>query len=84
MPFSSDEDSSFSFQTNFGLDKVKTFQSLYLLLPRGDIMKSLFAKYDRNQMYCFTFRDFLLMRGRLAEPAARRINKEDLFKVSVT
>ena len=55
--------------------------SLYLLLPRSELLKSLFAIYDRNQTYCFTFRDFLYIRATRAAPALEKLNISKLFKV---
>ena len=45
-------------------------------------MKQLFAIYDRNQMYCFTFRDFLYIRGTRADPALESIDLDNIFNVS--
>ena len=51
-------------------------------MPRGELMKQLFAIYDRNQMYCFTFRDFLYIRGTRADPALESIDLDNIFNVS--
>lgn len=57
--------------------------SLYLLLPRSELLKSLFAIYDRNQTYCFTFRDFLYIRATRAAPALENLNISNIFKVKI-
>ena len=61
--------------------KVYIRISLYLLLPRSELLKLLFAIYDRNQTYCFTFRDFLYIRATRAAPALEKLNVSKLFKV---
>lgn len=53
---------------------------LYLLLPRSELLKSLLAIYDRNQSWCFSFRDFLYIRATRAAPALERLNISNLFK----
>ena len=45
-------------------------------------MKQLFAIYDRNQMYCFTFRDFLYIRGSRSQPALDNLDMDNLMNVS--
>ena len=68
-----------SFKTS---DEFLNLKSLYLLLPRSELMKELFAVYDRNQMYCFTFRDFLFIRGSRADPALESLDLDNIFTVS--
>ena len=68
------------------LKKKRNFyirSSLYLLLPRSELLKSLFAIYDRNQTYCFTFRDFLYIRATRAAPALENLNISNIFKVKI-
>merc|ERR1712227_439819 len=54
--------------------------SLFLLLPRCEILVDLFSLYDRSNTICFSFKDFMTSRIKLAYPAVEKLDFEALMQ----